>query len=156
VFGIGVVGMAISTIIILMLINGFVVCEMLGLPHAGWPHRLGALLAGGVGFLGPFLWSKAAAWLVVPTSMFGMMLLPIAYVTFLCVMNSRSLMGENRPRGGKRVLWNVLMLIAVSLAAFGSYWSIRSSAYPTVGYATVGGLFVLAGLVHVLRKPPES
>ena len=37
VFGIGVVGMAFSTIIILMLINGFTVCEMMGISrHPGF------------------------------------------------------------------------------------------------------------------------
>ena len=69
-FGVGVLGMAISTIIILMLINGFAVCEMLGVPPHGWPHRLGALAAGLVGSLGPFFWKEASVWLVVPTSMF--------------------------------------------------------------------------------------
>jgi ABC-type phosphate transport system substrate-binding protein len=59
IFGVGVLGMALSTIIILMLINGFCVCEALGLvgflarqrtPIAGRGHRwVGLLLAGMVG-----------------------------------------------------------------------------------------------------------
>ena len=152
-FGIGVLGMAVSTIIILMLINGFVVCEMLGLPDKGMPRRLGSLLAGVSGALGPFLWTgDAKFWLAVPTSMFGMMLLPIAYITFLFMMNSQSLMGDTQHSGGKRLWWNLLMLIAVALATFGSYWSIKSSPYPNIGYGVVGGLIVLATIVHFARK----
>jgi hypothetical protein len=126
-FGIGVLGMAVSTIIILMLINGFVVCEMLGVPSRGWPHRLGCYMAGLTGALGPFLWrGDAKFWLAVPTSVFGMMLLPIAYITFFCLLNSKSLLGENRPQGRKRLQWNVAMGVAVALACFGSGWSLWS------------------------------
>ena len=57
VFGIGVVGMAFSTIIILMLINGFTVCEMIGIPASGIQHRIWSLLPGITGALGfLFLW----------------------------------------------------------------------------------------------------
>ncbi len=125
VFGFGVVGMAISSIIILMLINGFVVCEVLGVESKSWPHRLGCLMPC-IGMLGPFIWTggKAQFWLAVPTSVFGMVLLPIAYSTFYLLMIQRSLLGDNMPRGGRRVLWNTLMAIAAGLAAFGSIWSL--------------------------------
>lgn len=157
VFGIGVLGMAVSTIIILMLINGFALCEALGLPDRGTPRRLGALLAGVSGALGPFVYTgDAKFWLAVPTSMFGMILLPIAYVSFFFMMNSRSLMGDQMPRGGKRVLWNALMLLAVCTAAFGSYWSIKTGGYPTIGYSAIGGLILLAVVVHLARKPAAS
>ncbi|MEZ6050581.1 MAG: divalent metal cation transporter [Planctomycetaceae bacterium] len=115
VFGLGVLGMAVSTIIILMLINGFVICEMLGLPSTGPVHRVGCYLAG---VSGPFIWSKAGFWLAVPTSMFGMCLLPIAYFAFLFMMNSKSLLGNAMPTGGKRLWWNILMLIATGMATF--------------------------------------
>ena len=139
VFGIGVVGMAISTIIILMLINGFVVCEMLGRPSSGAVHRLGCLLAGVVGAAGPFVWGSKEAqfWLAVPTSVFGFVLLPIAYSTFFLMMNSKSLLGENLPKGGRRLAWNTLMGIAVTLALLGSVWTIWNKA----------GLYGIAGLV---------
>jgi Mn2+/Fe2+ NRAMP family transporter len=149
-FGIGVVGMAISSIIILMLINGFVVCEMLGRESTGWPYRIGCLLPA-VGALGPFFWTKAAFWLAVPTSVFGMTLLPVAYFTFFFVMNQKSLLGDNMPRGGRRVLWNVLMLIAAGLAAFGSIWSITSN-WGGLGIIVVIAFIALAVIVHFIRK----
>src|SRR5690606_10855337 len=76
VFGLGVLGMALSTITLLMLISGFCICEALGLPSRGWPHRLGTLAAA-TGALGPFIWGRANFYLAVYVSAFGLMLLPI-------------------------------------------------------------------------------
>ena len=46
--------------------------------------------------LAPFIWvGKAKFWLAVPTSVFGMTLIPIAYCNFFLMMNSKSLLGEN-------------------------------------------------------------
>ena len=152
VFGIGVVGMAVSSIIILMLINGFVVCEMLGLPSRGLVYRLACFAPGVTGFCAPFLWSgKTQFWLAVPTSVFGMVLIPIAYITFALLMNSRSLLGERMPKGGKRILWGVLMLVAILITGFGSFWSVWSKAR-WYGLAGVGAFALLAVIVHFVRK----
>ena len=97
VFGIGVLGMAVSTIIILMLINGFTLCEMLGRPNSKVVHFIGTVIAGLGGFLGPlYFWANATskAALAVPTSVIGGAMIPIAYFTFLLLMNSSSLLGE--------------------------------------------------------------
>ena len=153
VFGLGVLAMAISTIIILMLINGFVVCEMLGLPSHGTAHRVGCYLAGLSGALGPFIWSKAGFWLAVPTSMFGMVLLPIAYISFLFMMNSKSLLGDAMPTGIQRLRWNVLMILATGMAAFGAFWSIKTSGHATLGYSAMGVLIGLAAIVQMVRRP---
>ena len=152
VFGFGVVGMAISSIIILMLINGFVVCEVLGVESKSWPHRLGCLMPC-IGMLGPFIWTggKAQFWLAVPTSVFGMVLLPIAYFTFYLLMNQRSLLGDNMPRGGRRVLWNTLMAIAAGLAAFGSIWSLWSKLRVT-GICIFAVFVLLVLIVHLIRR----
>ena len=103
------------------------------------------------GALGPFVWGQAGPYLAVPTSVFGMVLLPIAYWTFFLMMNSRALLGEHRPRGTSRVIWNTLMLIAAGAATFASVYSIHAKA----GIAGLGGLgafLVLVGVVHVLRR----
>ena len=155
-FGIGVIGMAISSIIILMLINGFVVCEILGLESGGWAHRLGCMMPA-VGVLGPFFWKQAAPWLAVPTSVFGMVLIPIAYFTFFLLMNQKALLGDNMPQGGKRVAWNILMAIASGLAAFGSLWSLWSKL-AWKGIAIFVGFVLLALIVHFVfpRKPASA
>ena len=153
-FGVGVLGMAISTIIILMYINGFVICEMLGRPGNTTVHRIGAAIAGLVGATGPFLFvGDAKFYLAVPTSMFGMVLLPVAYITFLSMMNSKSLMGENMPTGGKRIAWNVMMSISTIVATALSLWSISlaDSAARTVGYSALGGFLGLSAIVQLIR-----
>ena len=145
VFGIGVLGMALSTIIILMLINGFAVTEMLGAEIGGIKHKIGSILPGITGALGSiYLWSNADAkfWLVVPTSVFGMVLLPIAYITFFLMINSKSLMGDALPQGSKRIALNIAMLVALVAATIGAGWSIWSKA----GWWGVGAvaLFIYA------------
>ncbi len=151
VFGFGVVGIAISSIIILMLINGFVVCEMLGRPWKGWPYRIGTLMPC-LGLIGPFIWTggKAQFWLAVPTSMFAMVLLPVAYLTFVLMMNSKSVLGQDVPRGGKRVAWNVLMGIAAGFAALGSIWSLWSKLH-WIGIGVAVAFIGVATVVQIAR-----
>ena len=150
VFGIGVVGMAMSSIAILMLISGFVVCEMLGLPIGGKAFKLGSLAAT-VGVLGPFFWKDAQFWLAVPTSVFGMALLPIAYVSFFLLMNQKRLLADNLPRGSSRVVWNALMLLATGFASVGCLYSIWSRT-GTVGLWLVAGFLLLAIVTHYVRR----
>ena len=116
--------MALSTISLLMLISGFVVCEIFDLPPHGWAHRLGSLAAC-TGVLGPFVWSgNAKFWLAVPTSVFGFILLPIAYFTFFLLMNQRSLLGDNLPKGASRLVWNLLMGIAATVAGVAAIYMV--------------------------------
>jgi Mn2+/Fe2+ NRAMP family transporter len=151
VFGLGVLSMAISTVIILMLISGFTFCEMFGLEPRGTAHRVGALFAGVVGFFGPFIWKgDAKFWLAVPTSNFGMVLLPIAYWTFFLMMNSKGLLGEHRPRGRKRVIWNTLMILSASTATFASLATLQKNL-GVLGLQIFAGFLALAVAVHVLR-----
>lgn len=155
VFGFGVLGMALSTITILMLISGFTFCEIFGLPPEGWPHRLGCM-APALGVLGPFIWSgKTAFWLAVPTSVFGMVLLPIAYGTFFLMMNNRSILGEHLPTGGRRLRWNLLMLIALALSSFGAGWAIWSKVQ-WYGVAGAAAFLGLAFIVHFIRPPKPA
>ncbi|MCH1494319.1 MAG: divalent metal cation transporter [Rubripirellula sp.] len=123
VFGVGVLGMAVSTIIILMLINGFAFCELLNVPAEGTMHRIGSFIPA-VGVLGPFIWKSAAPALAVPTSVIGGAMLPIAYVSFLLLMNSRSVLGDAMPTGGRRLVWNILMITGTGIASFASVWGL--------------------------------
>ena len=154
IFGIGVLGMAISTIIILMLINGFVTTEMLGAEIGGMKHKIGSILPGITGALGfLFLWSNADAkfWLAVPTSVFGMVLLPIAYITFFLMINSKSLMGDAIPTGNKRIVLNISMLVALIAATIGAGWSIWSKVQWN-GIVAVGIFIALAVVVHFTKS----
>jgi len=150
-FGLGTLAMALSTITLLMLICGFVVCEVFGLPHGGAAHRLGTLLATS-GVLGPFLWADAAFYVAVPTSLFGIALLPIAYWAFVFLLNSASLLGTERPRGGARVAWNAFLLPGAILATAASAWSIWQGA----GWWGVGAVaaFLFAAIATRRRREP--
>jgi Mn2+/Fe2+ NRAMP family transporter len=153
IFGIGVVGMAISTIIILMLINGFCLTEAFALPLGGVAHRIGAIIPGITGAMGfIFLWGddQARFLLAVPTSVFGMALLPIAYVTFIWMMNSKALLGEHRPQGGKRLAMNLAMLVALAAAGIGAGWAIWSKVH-WYGVGAVIAFIALVLIVHFAR-----
>ena len=157
VFGIGVVGMAVSSIIILMLINGFCVCEAVNRPSRGWLYRVGCLIPV-VGVLGPFIWQGAAPYLALPTSVFGFILIPIAYTTFALLLNQRKLLGENMPRGAKRWVWNTLMILGVVIVVIGSVYKamqMTERSFLGSGWYGAGAIlaFVAAAvIVHVIRK----
>jgi Mn2+/Fe2+ NRAMP family transporter len=154
VFGIGVLGMALSTIIMLMLISGFTICEIFNLPQHGWPHRLGCMVSS-IGVLGPFIWSgRTQFWLAVPTSVFAMTLLPIAYFTFFLMMNNKALMGGEMLRGGTRWVVNALMIGTLVLTCIGASWAIWSSA-KWIGVGVVAAFFTLALIVHFVRPPKK-
>ncbi len=154
-FGLGVVGMAVSTIIMLMVINGVAVCELLGVSTTGMAFRLGALIPA-VGMLGPSYWAKAAPALATPVSVIAGAVLPIAYLTFLLLMNSREALGNSMPRGGSRWCWNLLMSLATLVAMFGSAWGMIGksvSGFP-IGNVALGILITLAviGLVSFAAR----
>jgi Mn2+/Fe2+ NRAMP family transporter len=153
VFGIGVLGMALSTITLLMLISGFVICEIFEWETTGWKFKL-SCLAACTGVLGPFIWTEAAAYLVVPTSVFGMALLPIAYLSFWMLFNQKSFLGDNLPKGGKRIAWNIGMGIAAITATVAS-GVVISKKVGTMGYMLIG-LLIVAGIVAHFVRPPKK
>ena len=153
VFGIGVLGMTLSTITLLMLVSGFIFCEVLGLPQGGWPHRIGCLFAA-TGVVGPFIWSGAAFYLAVPTSVFGLMLIPIAYITFFLMMNQKSLLGNEMPQGGGRIGWNVAMGVATTVMGAAAFYAVWDKA----GWWGMGAIiaFGLAAVVAHFARPSKS
>lgn len=159
VFGIGVVGMAVSSIIILMLINGFCICEMVDKPSRGWLYRVGCVLPA-IGILGPFIWKGAKPYLAIPTSVFGFIVIPIAYTTFALLLNQRKLLGDNMPRGLGRWVWNLFMLVGALAVAIGSVYMAWKSTKGLpgfwgggwVGIAAVGVFIAAVILVHFVRR----
>lgn len=154
VFGLGVLGMAVSTIIVLMLMNGFALTEMLGKSGDRKIHLIGCAMSGLGGFAGAFLWGNpdARAALAIPTSVIGSSMIPIAYFTFLLMMNSKPLLGADMPVGGARIRWNILMITATGIATGGSIWALSAKGVP--GYIGLGILATLAilGTVGFLKK----
>jgi Mn2+/Fe2+ NRAMP family transporter len=154
VFGLGVLGMAVSTIIVLMLMNGFALTEMLGRSGDRKIHLIGCAISGIGGFAGAFLWGNpdARAALAVPTSVIGGSMIPIAYFTFLLMMNSKPLLGADLPSGGARIRWNILMITATGIATGGSIWALSAKGVPGyIGLAILATLAIL-GTVGFLKK----
>jgi len=154
VFGLGVMGMALSTIIVLMLMNGFALTEMLGKPGNRNIHLIGCAISGIGGFAGAFLWGNpdARAALAVPTSVIGGSMIPIAYFTFFLMMNSKTLLGPDMPTGLRRVRWNTFMIIATGIATAGSIWVLSAKGLPgTIGLIILGSLALL-GTMGFLKK----
>ena len=161
IFGLGVLGMAFSTIITLMMINGFTLCEMLNKSGNTNIFRFGCLIAGLGGMMGPFLWTGASkAALAIPTSVIGASLLPIAYLSFFLLMNSKKVMGDNFVRGNKRIVWNILMIVSTCIALFASIWGLVGKAKSSnallanisqIGLITLVILIVL-GLISFYNK----
>jgi hypothetical protein len=155
IFGIGVVGMALSTIIILMTINGHAICEVLGKPHKGPVFLAGAYVAG-IGVLGPFVWSDAAFWLAVPTSILGFTLIPVAYLSFFLLINSKKVLGRERPKGLGRIIWNIGLLLSLSImgtAAFYVAWNKSWGEIPFGRIALIGfGILLLIGHFSLQSK----
>lgn len=161
VFGFGIFGMGFSTIIILMLINGYAFCELFGKPQGGSTHLVGCLVAGVCGAIWPLVWDgPAKLWLAILVSAFGMMLLPIAYSTFFMMMNSKKLMGVEKPEGGRLTVWNILMGISV----IGAFIAAGTAVYDKGSHPVVGKTVTIVGVVFAIalvvgffkKKSPQN
>ena len=63
--------------------------------------------------MGAVLWKHIPLWLPVLTSAICDPLLPIAYIGFFILHNSRAYLGDARPPGLRGLLWNLAMLVAI-------------------------------------------
>ena len=133
IFGFGVLAMAISTMLVHMMMNGYAISEAFGNPRDKKYYLIGALIPAILGLCSPILWKgsiKTA--LVIPASVIATIFLPIAYLTFILIINKKSVMGQDIPQ--KRVLVNILMIISTGIAMFASIWAI-------LGKISSGGSF---------------
>jgi len=152
VFGIGVIAMAWSSIIILILMNGLAIGALANQVENRTVFMIGAVMPAISGFLAPVVWTGASrAALAIPASVIATTLLPIAYFTFLLLMNSRSALGDQRLAGGKRFVTNLLMAGATAAAGLASVWALSGRGTPGKwGLAGLVVLFVI-GIIGYLR-----
>lgn len=171
VFGIGVLGMALSTIVILMLINGLAFEELFGGKgktgeSQGGNNKkkafgIGCLISGLAGCAYPFIWtSDNKAALAIPTSVIGGSLIPIAYFTFFLLMNSKKVLGDARPEGSARILWNSLMAVATLIATAGSCWAIYTKELGGLPVGKIGigflALLIIVGTTSFLKNEKKA
>jgi len=70
-------------------------------------------LAAGISWV--WLWvGSSKTYLLIVAGTFAVVLLPIAYFAFFLMMNSKSLLGDDKPRGLWMLIWNLLMIIGVA------------------------------------------
>jgi len=149
IFGLGVLGMTLSSIILLMVISGIGFCEFLNRPHEGKWFKIGSLFPA-TGLLAPFFWA-GQPWLVVPTSVFAFLLIPLAYISFFALMNQKTLLGADMPTGRRRVAWNLSMGLALLIIVPSSLY-VLFDRYGWGGMAAAGAFLLLAGVVHLQRR----
>ncbi len=113
IFGLGILGMALSSITTHMIVAGFAACEIFGIEPRGWKYRLACLIPA-PGVVGVVLWGKMGFWIGVRTSALCGLLLPIAYLAFFVLQNRRAYLGDDRPRGAKAWAWNLGMGLAIA------------------------------------------
>ena len=151
VFGLGALAMGFSTIIILMLINGYAFAEIAGRYESNAWRLAGAIAAVLVGFFWWWLWDgQSKTWLIIVASTFGAILLPIAYVSFFALMNSRRLLGSEKPTRRRMVIWNILMGLGVLGALIQAVGAIMTKINdPATGGFVIGGVatFLLLAMV---------
>ncbi|TWU15396.1 divalent metal cation transporter [Allorhodopirellula heiligendammensis] len=154
VFGLGVFGMGFSTIIILMLINGYAFREISGRPNSEGMFILGVAVAGLTGASWVALWTDDSLrfWLAIFASTFAVMLLPIAYFTFFLMMNSDRILGSDRPTGSSRLVWNVLMGLATAGATAAAFTSLMEKYHDPnpLSFRIVATIWVVYGIAVVL------
>lgn len=123
VFGLGFLGMTTSSIITMMLVSGFTLCEICGGQPNGTAYRIGIAIPA-LGLFGPLVFGQLQMWLMVPISVFCFFFIPIAYVTFFILMNNKAFLGSDRPEGFWRWVWNTAMILAVVVVTVGGAYKI--------------------------------
>ncbi len=128
IFGLGILGMVLSSITTHMIVAGFAACEIFKIEPKGWKYKLSCLIPA-VGMLGVVLWQYVGFWVAVWTSAICGLMLPIAYIAFFVMQNRRAYLGADTPTGGRRWAWNIGMSLAIlatlaylAYAAQGQYY----------------------------------
>ena len=153
IFGVGILAMALSTMIVHMLMNGFAISQAVGKPEAQKPFLIGASIPAITAALAPFLWAGAnKTAMAIPASVIATTLLPIAYLIFILLMNSKRTLGAEIITGKNRVIINILMLMGLFLSGFASVWALLNKGAPGVYGLVALGVLTLIGLVGFSLK----
>lgn len=123
VFPLGVLGMAVGSLVMHMLTCGAAAMEMFKLDEESVQYRLACLLPTPA-VLGVFLWSSMGPYVVLPTSAICGLLLPIAYIGWLALNNREFYLGKDMPRGSNAVLYNSAMVLCILMVLASVFYSL--------------------------------
>lgn len=112
VFALGVLGMAVGSLVMHMLCCGAAAGALFHWEPHSRNYRL-ALLLPTPAVLGVFLWSTMGAYVVLPTSAICGFLLPIAYLGWLVLNNRADYLGADRPTGRRAMVYNAAMILCI-------------------------------------------
>lgn len=126
IFDLGLIGMTCGAISTHMVVCGFTLCEMFNLEYTAWRYRLFTLVPA-IGILGVV--AKTPIWFPIAASAICFTMLPIAYVMFLILNNKRSYIGGAVGHGLGRAVFNLLLLVALSVATIGAAIKIKGNVY---------------------------
>ncbi|MDD8025039.1 MAG: divalent metal cation transporter [Acidobacteriota bacterium] len=123
VFSLGILSMCFKTMVLEMLIAGFVLSEMFGFALHGRAYKAATMTAN-IGAWGAF--AALPFWVPVVASSFNLVMLPVAYLAFFILQNKRSYLGGDVVRGAKGAIWNVLLVLAILAVTAGAAVKIAS------------------------------
>ena len=121
VFGLGIIGMSFNVITMHMLVSGFAICEMFKIEPVGWKYKLATMFPI-PGILGAVLWNKMGTWIAIPTSAITLIMLPVAYIAFFLLNNSKKYLGKDKPKGSRAFWWNLAMIVAISITVISAVY----------------------------------
>ncbi len=122
--GFGMLAIGFSTIITHMLACGFIGCEMFGYDHRGGA-RFWFSLVPAIGVLGVVM---SSPWQVAITaSSLAASLMPVSVLCFLLLLNNRDYMGDETPRGGMKVVWNLMLTASIVILSVSGYFGLTKN-----------------------------
>jgi manganese transport protein len=123
IFSFGVLSMCFTTLVVEMLICGFILSEMFHFELHGRAYKASTMLAN-VGIVGAFY--QMPFWLPVIVSSFNLLMMPVAYICFFVLQNSKGYLGDEVSRGVKGTVWNAVLILAILVVAVGAVVKVMS------------------------------
>lgn len=150
-----VLAISLSTVVILMIVNGHLVCEIFDKPHKGFPFQVGSLLLG-VSGIAPFIWSDQNIEVNDPTYIISLSVLPFALISFILILNNVDIMGSRRPMGMSRFSLNLPILLSIFLLSSCSFYLTWNENWHSIAVGKIIlcfiGLLLLAGYFSLKLK----
>ena len=145
--GLSVLLISFSTILVLMVLNGHLVCEVLGKPHKGAPFQSGSLLLA-LSSVGPFILSDQDSWVADPSYFLSLAILPYALFSFLAMLNSKDLLGRQSPKGLQGVMINFGLCAACLCLGVSSFYLVWNHFWGNIPIGQI--LMIVLGIALLI------
>jgi hypothetical protein len=134
-----------------MMMNGYAISEAFNKVGNSKYYIIGAAMPALAGLFSPYLWSgDAKAAMAIPASVIATTLLPIAYLGFILLMNSKSALGDELPKN--RLIINILMIASAGIASFASIWALSGKGIPGIIGMIALGVLAIVGISGFLKN----